>query len=291
MTWQLSIAFFFIFALINTLWSRVYAQKSKLPGKVPPALQYSLGLLPFGIIYALFAGNFHVTWSSSTILYLLLEGLFIGIFNWLAFIAYKRTKVAQYETVLQLYVIVAAALGWLLLHESLSIMQLAGGFLLFIGALIAANTHKEKQATRYRVSTGVILTLLAAVSLGIGLVAEKAALDRMTLSAYFIFGYGAQVLAALIIAAKDIRATPRSLYNRHELFSCLGLGATSAIVGFFYIYALTKSDNIALTTVATTFQLPLTVIGGYVILKEKDKVAQMAIACVVALAGLILCAR
>lgn len=292
MSWQFSICLFFIFSVWNTLWSRAYAQKSKLPGKVPPALIYTLGLLPFGVIYALIGRNIHITWSVSTIIYLLLEGIFIGLFNWLAFIAFKRTKVAQFETIFQLYVLTAAVLGWIILHESLNGRQLLGSGLLIIGALIAANAKKDANATkRAHAAIGIVLTVLAALSLGVGLVAEKAALGRMTLSAYFIFGFGMQALAAIIIGLRAGLATKLSAYTRYEILSCLGIGLLSAVGGYFYIYSLVKTNNIALVTAVTTFQLPLVVIGGYFILKEKDNIARMTLACGVALVGLILCIR
>jgi drug/metabolite transporter (DMT)-like permease len=289
MTWQLSITFFFIISSTQTLWSRVYAQKSKLPGRIPPALQYSLALLPFGLVYLLINGNFHVRWSLSTVLYLLLEGLFIGAFNWLAFMAYKRTSVTQFQTIFQLYAVVAAVLGWVALGESLTFLQLLGSSLLFAGALIAAHAHREK-TSKFTLSRGVLLTAGAASALGIGLVAEKAALGRMTLSAYFIFGYGMQAVASLVIASKELLHTKKALFTRHELLSCLGIGSLSAVGGFFYILSLSKTDNIALTTVVSTFQLPLTVLGGYFILRERDNAARMALACVIAFAGLVLCA-
>ena len=287
MTWQLSMGFFFICSVINVLWQRTYAQKSKLSGKVPPALQYAFGLIPFALIYALFSGNIHITWSTSTIIYLVLEGLFIGLFNWLAFLAYKKTNVAQFETIFQSYALTAALLGWILLHESLTGMQLIGSALLIGGALIAANASQEKK--KQSMTSGAVLTFMAATALGIGLVAEKAAIGRMTLSAYFIFGYGTQVIASLAIGARELTQTKKELFTRHELLSCLGIGLLSALGGFFYIYALSKTSNVGLTTIISTFQLPLVVIGGYFILKEKDNVARMALASVVAFAGLLLC--
>lgn len=290
MSWQISIIINFVFAVSNNLWNRIYAQRTKLPSKVPPALSYLMGVMPLGILVGLFSRNIHVDWNSKTILLLITEGAFIGLFNWLAFIAWKTVNVAQFQTVFQLYAITSTLLGWVLLDERLKSIQIVGGVMLIVGALIAANSG-DKYRLRLNFSKGVVLTASAAVCLGIGLVAEKAALNQMSLGAYFIFGYAAQTIALLVIAQKDLQKLRWRKISSYDLCVTLLLGVLSACVGFFYIYAIKKADNIGLVTMISTFQLPLSVVAGYLILKERENVIKMSLATAVALLGLILMSR
>jgi drug/metabolite transporter (DMT)-like permease len=287
MSWQLSLALFFIVTVSHTLWARVYSQKSSLHPKLAPALSYIIGVMPLGIIVSLGISDIHINWDRTTVLLLIAEGAFIGLFNWLSFIAWKKVTVAQFQTVFQLYAITTTSVGWIVLGEKLNNAQMIGSVFLIVGALIAANSGVSKDH-KYNISTGVALTALSAILLGLGLVAEKAAIDRMSLSAYFIFGYGAQTIALAVIAIKQLASFKISKISKYDLKGAFILGSLSALGGFFYLYALNKADNIGQVISASTFQLPLSVIAGYIILKEKDNIKRLSIASIIAFIGLVI---
>lgn len=287
MSWQISLVLFFIVSVSHTLWARIYSQKTSLHPKVAPTLSYLIGVLPLGIIVSLVLSGIDITWDKTTVLLLIAEGSLIGLFNWLSFIAWKKVTVAQFQTVFQLYAITTALFGWIILNEKLSNPQIIGSLFLIVGAVIAANSGDSKKQ-KFNFTSGVTLTALSAVILGLGLVAEKAAIDRMSLSAYFIFGYGAQTLSLVIISIKQLTTLKISSISKYDLNGAFILGALSGLAGFFYLYALNKADNIGQVISASTFQLPLSVIAGYIILKEKDNIKRLSIASIIAFIGLII---
>src|SRR6187402_1931086 len=119
MSWQVALALFYLTVIAQALLQRSYSQRSKLPESFPPAISYLIGVTPLGIIVGLFLSH-HVIWSWWLILLLAIEGIFIGLYNWLSFRAVKRLPLARFQTIYQSYEIVVILLGWMLLNERLS---------------------------------------------------------------------------------------------------------------------------------------------------------------------------
>jgi len=288
MSWQLSISLFFLFSVMQSLWQRVYLKTSTLPESIPPAFAYLFGVMPLAIIVGLATRHIHVDWGMTTVLLLIGEGIFIGLFNWLSYKAIKRMHISQFQVIFQLYGVTAVVFGWLLLGERLSPAQLVGSALLITGALLAATSHKQQKSIHGLRNDAVFLAAMAAVSLGIGLVIEKAALGRMDMGAYFIFGFGTQTIALLVIAAHDLPKLRREHITWPQFRGPLAFGILSCLIGFTYIYALRKVDNVSLVTMVSTFQLPLTVLAAFIILKERDNLTRLALACTIGFVGLLI---
>lgn len=126
--------------------------------------------------------------------------------------------------------------------------------------------------------------------MGIGLVAEKAALKYMNSGAYFIYGFGAQRIAAVVIASSQIKPKHFRILTRRHLGQTTLLGFISAMVGFTYIAALAQSGNLSLITALKAFALPLTAIAAHYILKERNSSHSLWFAIWIGVAGLLLIA-
>lgn len=291
MNWQIALVLWYATSVGQSLWQRVYSQKSELPETFPPALSYLLAVTPLGVIVGLSIGH-HVHWSAWVLTLLAIEGAFIGLFNWLMFVAIKRLPVATFQLIFQSYAVVTIVLGWVLLHETLSAPQVVGAVLLLAAAVVATQTPVTKgsaQPKSHR-TKAIILATLAAVALGIGLVTEKAALKYMDIGAYFIFGFATQTLALTLLAVKDFRPSVIKQIRAHDLKRSFIMGTLSALVGFFYIYAIRHSNNISLITALGAFSLPLVVLASYVILKERENTKRLAIASALGCIGIIITA-
>jgi drug/metabolite transporter (DMT)-like permease len=270
MSWQVALVLFYITGVGQALFQRSYSQQSKLPLSLPPALSYLVGVTPLGIIVGLLAAH-HIHWSLWLGCLLIIEGVFIGLYNWLSFKAIKQLPVTRFETIYQSYEIITIVLGWILLGERLTTFEIYGAVLLIAAALLAVQapkSHSVQSLSRHK--RAVILALLSAVAMGIGLIAEKAALGHMDRGAYFIFGYGTQTIALVILASRDIRRRSLRHIGAYEWKRSAIMGSLSAVVGFFYIIGITKSNNISLITSLTAFILPLIAIASYLFLHEKE---------------------
>jgi drug/metabolite transporter (DMT)-like permease len=292
--WQISILLWFGFFIGQNLYQRNYSQSSLLPESVPPALSYLFGVAPLGIIVGLLLPH-HISWSWFLVFLLILEGTLIGMFNWLAFKSIKRLKLSLNQTIYQIYEIIVIVLSWLVLGEKLNKQQIIGGVFIIASALLAIYSQTAKQnesSTVKKVSqSGILLCVAAAICLGIGLVTEKAALHYMSNGAYFIFGFGTQTIALLGLAVPALlkQQTVRNI-KRHDIKRSTIMGLMSVMNGFFYIYTIQKSNNIALVTVIGAFILPLTVLAAYFVLHEKDDVKKLYVAVSLGVIGLVISA-
>lgn len=291
MNWQTGLVLFYVAFVAQSLLQRSYSQKSRLPESFPPAFSYLLGVTPLGIIVGLVLKH-HVHWSGWLILLLAIEGTFIGLYNLLSFQAIRRLPVARFQTLYQSYEIVVILLGWALLSEKLNSHQMAGGILLIIAAVLAIRSPQKNRQELSRSIDGyaVILTVAAAIVMGIGLVAEKAALKYMDLGAYFIFGYFTQTLSLLLLASKDVSKKTLHSIKTYDLKRQLAMGCLSACIGFFYIVAIVKSDNISLITALSAFSLPLVVLAANVFLGERDDLRTLWSAAALGCIGLLVSA-
>lgn len=289
MIWHISLAFYLIFIVVQSLWQRAYAKKLQIPETYPPTLSYLLVLTPLSVIVGLFM-NHNVEWSSWLVFLLIIEGVFIALFNWLMFSALRRLAVAKFEVIFQLYAIVIIVLGWVLLGEKLNQIQIIGGIILFIAAYLAIQAPKDSTTELHKRSdrTAIIITIGAATALGIGLVTEKAALQYMDVGAYFIFGFLSQTIALVVLASKDTSKKVLRSIKSSDIKQSMVMGLLSALVGFSYIITLRLADNISLVTILSTFSLPMTVLAGYLFLHERENMPRLWTATILGCIGLII---
>ena len=196
----------------------------------------------------------------------------MAISNWTMFKVIGTMAVAPFQTINRFYLIVVILLGWTLLGEGLTMPQFIGATILLSGALLAIWAPLNGMAREHRKLhfVTVALALISAITLGIGLVTEKAILGHMEVGGGFLVGWTAQTIAMFALALKDTtRANLQKLNKREVKWSAL-MGATNGLTGAFYVYAIFHADNVSLVTSLTTIVLPLTVLGAYIFLHERE---------------------
>lgn len=293
MHWQILIVFYFVFSVSRELFIRWFVQRSKFAPQVVAAGGYLLGVVPAGLLIGFLGDERVFNWEAETLLLLAAVGTFIALFAAFSYAAKKLVNLTLALTLHQIYVIVAAVLGWLLLGETLSAQQVFGGFLLLTGAYMAIYSVRRNGRKPGALSTsikGAILALFGGIFLGIGLVAEKASIDSMNASAYFIVGWGIQAIGTTLVAAPKLRQVKPGDFNRLEVAGMAMCGLLSATGGFLFISVLTRVDNIGFAVLLTTFNLPLAVIASHFILHERDNSKLLIAACAMSFAGLLITA-
>lgn len=293
MSWYIFFILYLGFAVALTLLRRKLALANSVPASIITAISYTFGVMPLSIAVGL-SMDHEVSWSAWTIALLVTEGLFIGLFNWIALIALKYLPAAHFQTIFQLNAIVIIALGWTLLGETLSFMQIIGGALVLASGILAvwapvgAGDQRKQKSPDIR--RGIILTILGTTLMGLGLVTEKAALGHMDIGAYFIYGFGAQCLTVILIAIPQLSKKHLATLTKKRFIDATLLGVVGVGVGFTYIAALVKSDNVSLINSLKAFALPLTALAAHVLLKERDNNRMLWFAIALGVVGLILVA-
>jgi drug/metabolite transporter (DMT)-like permease len=269
MDWHITLLFFYVFAVLKSLAQRRYLRKTGLPSSVVAAMNFVLGVYPLALVVGMLLPH-HISWSWWVVLLLIIEGLAIGFCNKLFVRAIKRLPISLFQTLNQSGTIFIILGGWLLLGETLSWVQLIGVALILAAAVLsgfAANAKTRKQP----IQPGTVkLVIFAAAIMSIGLLAEKAALDHMDVGAYFIFGIGSQMLFVTLIALKDINKKVWGAVSRSDIRNNVVVGMLGAMAGFSYFHTVNSADNIPLISSLTSFVLPLTALGSYWLLHERE---------------------
>lgn len=269
MDWHISLLFFYVFAVLKSLGQRRYLRKTGLPSSVVASMNYVLGIGPLALVVGLMLPH-SVNWSWWLIFLLVVEGVAIGLFNKLSFRAIKRLPISHFQTLNQSSTIFVILGGWILLGETLTIPQLIGVAFILGAAVLAAFAAKAKSST-HAIQPGTIkLVMIASLILSIGLVTEKAALGHMDMGAYFIFGIGSQVLFVSLIALKDMNKKVWKTISHSDIRNNIVVGMLGALGGFSYLYTVNAADNIPLVVSLNSFVLPLTALGSYWLLHERE---------------------
>lgn len=269
MDWHVSLLFFYVFSVLKSLGQRRYLRKTGLPSSVIAAMNYVLGIWPIAVVVGLMLPH-HVSWSWWLVGLLVLEGFTIGWYNKLAARALKRLPISLFQTLGQSGTIFIILGGWLLLGETLSAVQIIGVSFIIGAAVLSAFAANSKHR-KHSIQPGTIkLVLFSTVILSVGLLAERTALKHMDNGAYYIFGIGSQALFVTLIALKDVNKKVWKAITRSDLRNNVVVGALGILAGISYLYTVKSANNISLIVSLNSFVLPLTALGSYWLLHERE---------------------
>lgn len=290
MPWQLAIGISTVAGVIRILTTRRYAQHSTAPATFPPAISYSLGVVPIGLFAGFFLFPHHVDWNWWVVMLILLLAGAMAVSNWLAFMVAGRMSVASSQTIGKLSDVTIVALGWAILGEGLVLHQLTGGIILLAAALLAIWAPVKASDGQHRrlSATTVILTAISALTLAVGLVTEKALLGHMQIGGIFLISWTSQALAMVLLALKDANRSNFKKLTKYEVRWSTTMGLMNGVNGAFYVYSIFHSDNISLIAAIGTVAMPLLVIGAYLFLKEREHTLLMWVSLAISFIGLLI---
>ncbi len=269
MDWHVSLLLFYVFAVFKSLSQRRYLRKTGLPSSVVASMNFVLGVFPLALVFGLLLPH-HVNWSWWVVVLLVVEGFAIGLYNKLSVRAIKRLPISLFQTLNQSGTIFIILGGWILLGETLSIVQFIGVTFILAAAVLSAFAAKSKKREQAIQPGTIKLVIIAAIIMSFGLITEKAALGHMDVGAYFIFGIGSQMVFVTLIALKDVNKKVWKTISRSDIRNNVVVGMLGALAGFSYLYTVNTADNIPLIASLTSFVLPLTALGSYWLLHERE---------------------
>jgi len=272
MPWQIAIAISLVASIATTLVRRHYSQKSNVPAMFPAAASYVFGVLPIGLVAGFLIFPHAIHWSWWLVMLLALEGCAMAIAVSTTFHVAGRLGVAPNQTISQVKSVVVILLGWTILGEGLTKYQLIGGAVLLVAALLAvwAPAKNTTAGAREVHASAVILAVVAAVTMSIGLVTEKAVLGHMQIGGNFLVGWTTQALVMTLLTTRYMNRENLQKFRGREFKWSALMGACNGLTGVFYVYAIVHSNNISLITALLAAGLPLTVFGAYLFLNERE---------------------
>ncbi len=282
--WYFTLLVYFIGSTTNSLLQRKLAVNSKLPPKLVTAILYSCFLMPLGFVIAGTQRNFWINWQPITVLLLLLQAVCIAGFFARAFQLNRVLDATQYVVIMNMYTIVTVLIGIFILHEDFTGSQFIGTLLLILGGILVVIKGFTKEAMRFDRHTLEMFAL--SMALGVGLAAERGALNYMSYSVYAVLGWGLQTLFLCVVARKDWKKLSKITKKEWKDIAKLGTARAFHNSGFFLSVALSK--NIALIASVSSFRIPLVFIASFLFLNERDHLLRRFAGVTIATIGLIL---
>lgn len=259
-------------------------QTSNLPLTLIPALIYVFVMYPLAILIALVVGDFRINLTPVAVVALVVQAVVIGYFMLFTFKMNKHVDATQYILITNLYTPVTVAIGVFFLREPFTSQQGLGTVLLIIGVILVATKSFDRKI--FNLDEHSIKLACLALIFGVGLAAEKVALNHMSVYSYMIVGWGMQFALNAFWSRKYWHLIPKIDFKVWKDLIKIGVVRTGS--AFTYVYALSASNNLPLVASMTTFRVPLVFVFSYFLLREKDHLIRRVFGVGVATIGLLL---
>lgn len=282
--WYIPLAVYFAGSTASGLLQRQLTLTSTVPLRLITAILYLCFLMPVGIILALVQRDLWINWQPITAALLMIQAIGIAGFFAFAFQLNKHVDATQYVIIGNMYTLVTVLLGVFVIHEAFTAQQFLGTLLLIVGAILVALRGVGRRAWHFD-KHSIWLAVLS-IGLGVGLAAERGALNYMSYSTYALLGWGLQTLLLCLFAFKDWGAFPKITRSQWRKISELGFARIFHNVGFFLSVVLSR--NVALIASVASFRVPLVYIASYILLKERQHALRRFSGVAIATAGLFL---
>lgn len=283
--WRIILIFYFGFGASSYLLRRVLAQRLGDHNRIINAVFFVAFLLPLGLILSLFfPHNLGIGWTNIA---LLLGGSLIWpLFNISAFKANKHVDVGIYTIINNLSPLMTLFVALTFLNERLHVIQFIGiALLIFSGLIVVIPKLGRRSKADLQ---GILFCLFATILLGLAVAYERFMLNRVDFGAYLIYGWGAQIMWAVILAIKELKFLPKLFEDKTSKQIIFWYGLTNALKSAAFITALKLSNSASIISAATDFMAVVVVLSAYFALKEQEHLLLKLSAALLGAGGLIL---
>jgi drug/metabolite transporter (DMT)-like permease len=238
-----------------------------------------------GLIWAGIAGGVQVSLLWQWLPWLLAGGVAFAMTNAISFKVFQHVDAAIATLLSTFNIIAAIAISTMVIHEGLTWRTASGALLIMGASWLVLSAHVGKQE-RHSWTIGLALSVLAAVFFGMATVNEKFLLNNMNLSSYLVWGWGAQVLTAIMLSLLISRRGFREI-ARQKPYRLLGAaGAIRAVSGLAFVLALVVIDNLAVVSALSGLKVILAAAFGLLFLGEGQFATRKLLAAAMAAIGI-----
>jgi len=195
--------------------------------------------------------------------------------------ALSRLDVSIFTILYNLRLLMTTLLGFLILQELPSILQIIGGLVILLSIFIL-NLHKDRQ---WR-SPAVLIGVFSMMWFSFHAVLEKYNLQQVDVESYlFIVCFFGMLFLWILVFIKRINIKSQLIHIHDKKIYALVF--TRVLSGYAYVYAL-KYSSLAVLNYVSGMSVALIVLFGIYILGEKENIRQKIVAVAVACIGLTL---
>jgi len=193
--------------------------------------------------------------------------------------ALSKLDASVFTLLFNLRVLVITVLGYMLLHEVPSTIQIIGGLIIFVGIVVL---HFHKNA-KWR-SEATLVGLFTMFWFSLHAILEKYNLTFWRTEDYiFFFNLFATLILWLVLLVR--RVNIRDQLKHTKSISFLGLLISRSLSAYSYIYAL-AFGSLAITSYVSSMSVVLIVLFGIYMLGEHTHIRRKLFAAAIACVGL-----
>ncbi len=232
-------------------------------------------------VFFLVLGKISTQHSASDWVFLLCGSVLLAGYMIANVWALSKLDASVFTLLFNLRVLVITVLGYLLLHEAPSTIQMAGGLIIFVGIVVL---HFHKNA-KWR-SEATLAGLFTMFWFSMHALLEKYNLKFWSTEDYiFFFNLFAAIMLWLVLVVRKVNV--RSQLQHTKSASLLGLLISRSLSAYSYIYAL-AFGSLAITSYVSSMSVVFIVLFGIYFLGEHTHVRRKLLAAAIACAGLTL---
>jgi drug/metabolite transporter (DMT)-like permease len=235
----------------------------------------------FGLCLAFLVGQYHVYWTLQSILGLSTSSLIYTLSVFLFFASLKRTEISEFGILNKVGLLVMFMGGIIIFHERLSITQIIGSILVLVSIYILSNKGKS-----IKLAIGSIYALISAILGGVASLIDK------TIIGYFdsVMYTGLIYLAIFVwtIPFVIIRIKKHLILPPPKIVQILAVSAIVYSLAAVAYYLAYKIGPMSLISIVSQLQLPIVVLYGLFVFKEKDNIKQKVFSLICMLVGAFL---
>jgi uncharacterized membrane protein len=193
--------------------------------------------------------------------------------------ALKNCEISEFVLLTRVQVIVVFIGGLLIFHETMGILKIIGSLSVIIGIILISYRKSGFQITK-----GAVWALITALLFGAGALIDKAIIKNFTALLYTGLNYAFSTIflaAPAIYLVKKQKQLPSAKIHSFMFISAVFYAFSAA--AFFSSYL--NKGYVSLTSIIGQLQIPLVILYGLIILKEKQNIWQKIVATLMMIIG------
>ncbi|MCB9800662.1 MAG: DMT family transporter [Pseudomonadales bacterium] len=284
----LTLASVFLYSAASIIRKKISADDDNLNYMYTVLFQIAGGIAVIFFSIVLGFGNEYIGYFTTITPQMTLK-IFIGAILWFSatftsFKALNSITASKYSIIETLSPLVSIVLALLLLGETFTQQQLFGTLLILV-SVFAVVHDKETKLSHF--SRGEGIAFLSVLLSGLALVNDKGIYQTLALSPTLAILFILPGLLAILVKPTEIKKIKIIKKNRAIIKQLFIMSMIWGIAAILYYKAIVLSNSISLIVSVGQLSVILTVILGFIFLKETDNWKIKIIASLISVVGLI----
>jgi len=211
----------------------------------------------------------------------------IGIILWtlIGFIGFKSVQLVEVSTgdsLSQIQVLFLLFFSSIFLSESLTVNKIVGTFLIFFGLITL--TYKKKFFGKIT-DRGIQLTIIASLLIALASIIDKVVLEYWSVPGYSFVAF---LFPGLIMGVTSLKRFDRLIKMVKVRGLSLVVSAILAAVNAYFLFGAYKLTEVSNAYPITRLSTIVAVLGGIILLKERESILQKLVGAIIMIIGTIL---